>query len=122
MVNKTELYEQEKKIMFGKMDKSTRGWRDDRKIVNKVKAAAKQSARNLNNALEIGQLAGVPAREVMRQAIMLLPVIHGSIDVAFDMIRHMVAQGKSWTDVITFVAAKCAGEVPEMKEMFYNHD
>jgi len=121
-MNKNKLYEQEKKIMLDKMDKSTRGWRDDRKVVNKVKAAAKQSAKNLDNALEIGRAAGVPAREVMRQAIMLNSTFDGKVDIAFDMIRHMVAQGKSWADVMTFVAAKCAGEVPEMKEVFYNHD
>jgi hypothetical protein len=120
-MNKTELYEQEKKIMFDKMNKIAPNWRDDRKVVNKVKAAAKQSAKNLGNALEIGQLAGVPAREVMRQAIMLHTVMPGSIEAAFGVIRHMVAQGKSWADVMTFVAAKCA-HVPEskMKEVFYN--
>jgi hypothetical protein len=114
MMNKTELYEQEKKIMFDRMDKSTLGWRDDRKVVNKVKAAAKQSAKNLYNALEIGQAAGVPAHEVMRQAIMLYTGISGTIDVAFDMIRRRYQQTKSWVDVMTLVSEICA------KEVFYN--
>lgn len=120
-MNRTEIYESEKKVMFDKMDKSYPNWRASRRAVSKVKAAARQSAQNMANAIEIGQLAGVPAKDVMRQAIALHEVVSGSIDTAFDVIRQKLIKTRSWDAVVKFVMEKSA-HVPEevKKEVFYN--
>jgi len=113
-MNITEIYKSEKKIMFDKMDKSYPNWRVDKKIVNKVKSAAKQSARNMANAVEIGKMAGVPAKEVMRLAVMLNTGYTKNINISFDVIRHEFNKTKSWVEVLKFVIAK-SSNVPESK-------
>jgi hypothetical protein len=118
-MNRKEIYEQEKKIMFDKMDKSYKGWRSDKKVVKRVKSAARQSAENLCNALEISRIAKIPAKEVMRQALMLTQAIEGGIDVAFRMIRNKLNQTGLWVEVLNFVLSKTLNvHESELEEYF----
>lgn len=59
-----KYYTEEHKKLCDEMTKRYgAGWDKDKRAKNKIRDAAKQSARNLDNALRIGAMFNIPAKE-----------------------------------------------------------
>ena len=82
------------------MDKRFKDWRLNKKTVNRVKKAAKQSAENMWYAVKIGQKVNVPAREVLRIAMLMYTKQGCSIGLAFDKIKTRLRHGAKREDVV----------------------
>lgn len=93
-----KYYTEEHKKLCDEMTKRYgAGWDRDKRAKNKIRDAAKQSARNLCNAMRIGATFNIPAKEIFRQAFAYNFSRSGdiNIDTAFDIIRVGLNNGKS---------------------------
>ena len=91
-----ELYESEHKKLCDEMTKRYgAGWDNDRHAKNKIRDAAKQSAQNYDNALNIGATFNIPAKEIFRQAVLLKSQHQYYIDIAYDVIATGLSKGKT---------------------------
>jgi hypothetical protein len=100
-----KYYTEEHKKLCDEMTKRYgAGWDRDKRVKNKIRDAAKQSARNLDNALRIGTTFNIPAKEIFRQATMLKTChkYNINIDAAFDIIRTGLKKGKTLEQITGF--------------------
>ena len=70
-------------------------WVKDKHTKNKIRDAAKQSARNYDNALRIGATFNIPAKEIFRQAFAINFSQGIGINIAFDVIKTGLRKGKT---------------------------
>ena len=91
-----ELYESEHKKLCEEMARRYGdGWAKDGRVAKKIRDAAKQTARNYDNALKIGARFNIPAKEIFRQAIILKSQHQYDIDVAYNVITAGLSKGKT---------------------------
>ena len=91
-----ELYESEHKKLCDEMTKRYgAGWVKDKHAENKIRDAAKQSARNYERALRIGTVFNIPAKDIFRQAVLLKSQHQYYIDIAYDVIATGLSKGKT---------------------------
>lgn len=91
-----KYYTEEHKKLCDEMTKRYgAGWDRDKRVKNKIRDAAKQSARNMNNAVRIGTTFNIPAKEIFRQAF-AYNFSHGmNINIAFGVIETGLNKGKT---------------------------
>ena len=91
-----KYYTEEHKKLCDEMTKRYgAGWDRDKRAKNKIRDAAKQSARNLCNAMRIGATFNIPAKEIFRQAF-AYNFSHGmNINIAFGVIETGLNKGKT---------------------------
>ena len=95
-----ELYESEHKKLCDEMTKRYgAGWINDKHAKNKIREAAKRSARNYDRALRIGTVFNIPAKEIFRQAIILKLQHRYNIDIAFWIINRKLRRGKTFEQI-----------------------
>src|SRR5574344_285022 len=71
------------------------GWDRDKRVKDKIRDAAKQSAKNMDNAVRIGATFNIPAKEIFRQAVMLKSCHQYDINIAFGVIETGLNKGKT---------------------------
>lgn len=100
-----KMYESEHKKLCDEMTKRYGAeWVKDKRVKNKIRDAAKQSAHNLDNALSICATFNIPAKEIFRQATMLKTChkYNITIDTAFDIIMTGLKKGKTLEQITGF--------------------
>src|SRR5574344_153732 len=71
------------------------GWDRDKRVKDKIRDAAKQSAKNMDNAVRIGATFNIPAKEIFRQAVILKSCHQYDINIAFGVIETGLNKGKT---------------------------
>ena len=91
-----KYYVEEHKKLCDEMTKRYgAGWDRDKRAKNKIRDAAKQSARNMENAVRIGATFNIPAKEIFRQAF-VYNFSHGmNINISFGVIETGLNKGKT---------------------------
>lgn len=83
-----EIYEVEKEKAFNSMDKNLAGWRKNKKLVNRIKHSAYQTAKNKVASYNLANELDLPAQDVMNYVAHMRAYMHCSTDVAFDAVRR----------------------------------
>ena len=91
-----KYYTEEHKKLCDEMTKRYgAGWDRDKRVKNKIRDAAKQSARNYDNALKIGARFNIPAKKIFRQAVVLKSRYTYNINIAYGVIETGLNKGMS---------------------------
>ena len=109
-----KYYTEEHKKLCDEMTKRYgAGWINDKHAKNKIREAAKQSAQNYDNALNIGATFNIPAKEIMRQAIILKSQNQYDINIAFGVIETGLNRGKTLEQI---TGVKPMAEKPNVQQ------
>lgn len=114
---KSDLLKSAQQTMFSKMDAQFPRWRENKKVLKRVKNAAKQSAKNTASALEISELVGESSETVVRWASVLHSVVSYDIDTAFAVIKKKCLKGMAWADVVKWIVSQ---SIKSGEKVFYN--